>query len=92
MWEKWGIGEFGYESTKLEDALYNLTTLNFTWNLVTIDLGSMGNVGNVNRIRGLSLNVTNWITGTTPRSIQYIGNTWNTTEFYGNSLVLNYTE
>ena len=73
--EKWGIGKFGYESTKLEYAPCNSTTFDFIWNIVTIDLESMGNVGNVNRIRGLSLNVTNWITGTIPGSIQYLGNT-----------------
>ena len=36
--KKWGIGKFGCESTKLEDALYNSTTLNFTWDIITFDL------------------------------------------------------
>ena len=48
-----GIGEIGYKSTKkLEYVRYNLTTLNFTWNIVISNLGRMGNVGNVDYVRG----------------------------------------
>ena len=46
------IGEIGYKSTKLEYVRYNLATLNFTWNIGTLNLGRMGNVGNVDYVRG----------------------------------------
>ena len=51
MLEKWEIGEIGYKSTKLEYVRYNLTTLNFTWNIGTLNLGRMGNVGNMDQVR-----------------------------------------
>ena len=50
MLEKWGIGEIGYKSTKLEYVRYNLTTLNFTWNIGTLNLGRMGNVGKMDHV------------------------------------------